>query len=207
MRVFIIRHGLSASNLAGLVTGTPADELVDTGRAQALALGQWLRESGVQPDAFFVSHWGRARQTAQLAMPNVDWQEDSRLGETDAGEDAQLQRAAFLTRWPEFYDNPSNTYPGGESHLDLNQRVLSFWRELSECGLASVMLVTHSGPISCILQNVMGIGMDKFPAFLPVQASVSVVESCGVGADGEMQYQLKSFAIGPLANIGQELVG
>lgn len=191
MKVYLLRHGLSASNVAGLVTGTPADELVDAGRRQAAALGRWLRDAGVQPDAFFVSHWGRARQTADLVCPGADWHEDTRLGETDAGEVAQFSRADFVARWPGFYDDPSNTYPGGESHLDLNQRVLSFWDELVQLEVRSALIATHSGPVSCILQHVLSVPMARFPAFLPAHATISVVETQPGGT------RLRAFSCGP----------
>lgn len=196
MRVYLLRHGLSVSNVAGLVTGTPADELVEAGRLQALALGRWLRKGGVRPEAFYVSHWGRARETAQLAWPDADWQEDARVGETDAGEVALLARAAFVARWPAFYDDPSNAYPGGESHLDLNRRVLSFWHELVQRELRSVLIATHSGPVSCILQRVLGVPMARFPAFLPAHSTVSVIDA---GADGEGR--LLSFSCGPQEHV------
>lgn len=207
MIVYLVRHGLSAANVAGLVTGTPTDRLVEQGVVQAEALRNWLRDARVMPKAFYVSHWGRARQTAEVLFPNVPWQEEGRLGETEAGTAAEQPLPEFLASWPDFYALNSNSYPGGESHLDLNRRVLSFWHELGSCGLSSVMLVSHSGPIACILQDVLGVSMECFPAFLPTQASVSVLESSGLGLAGQMQFRLKGFALGPLANIGRGVAG
>lgn len=207
MIVYLVRHGLSAANVAGLVTGTPADRLVDQGVAQVEALREWMRDARRAPEASYVSHWGRARQTAEVLFPDVSWKVDQRLGETDAGTVADWPLPEFLASWPDFYTSNANPYPGGESHLDLNRRVLSFWRELGACKLTSVMLVSHSGPISCILQHVLGVGMKSFPAFLPAQASVSVLESFGLGAGGEMQFRLKGFSQGPLANIGWGVMG
>lgn len=190
MKVYLLRHGLSASNVTGLVTGTPTDELVEVGRKQAITMGQWLKDAGLRPDAFFVSPWRRARQTADLVWPGADWHEDSRLGETDAGDVAQLVQSDFLAHWPDFYADPSNVYPGGESHIDLNRRVLSFWNSLIQLEVGSVLLATHSGPVSCILQNVLGVPMDRFPAFLPAHASVSMVESTAGG------WRIRSFSCG-----------
>lgn len=195
MRICLVRHGLSASNVAGLVTGTPADELVEKGREQAIALGSWLRDNSHQcPDAFFVSHWARARQTATLVWPDAEWEEDSRLGETNAGEVAQLSREAFLLQHPEFYSNLSNSYPGGESHFDLNRRVLSFWDDLLRRDVQNVVVATHSGPISCMLQHVVGVPMERFPAFLPGHATVSVLET---EPSSPTYVRLRAFSCGP----------
>lgn len=203
MTVYLVRHALSAANVAGLVTGTPADQLVAQGVAQAEGLRDWLRDALVMPDAFHVSHWGRARQTAELLFPEASWQEEPRLGETHAGTVAEHPLKEFLAEFPDFYVSNANPYPGGESHLDLNRRVLSCWHELGRCGLSYVMLVSHSGPISCILQHVLGMGMEHFPAFLPPQASVSVLESCGLGDGGDLRFRLKGFGLGPLSKIGR----
>jgi hypothetical protein len=44
--------------------------------------------------------------------------------------------------------------------------------------------------------------MEKFPAFLPSQASVSVLESCGL-IGGEMQFKIRGFALKPVFNFGR----
>jgi broad specificity phosphatase PhoE len=202
MIVYLVRHGVSVANVNGLVTGTPADGLAEQGILQAKALRDWLKDSQVMPDTFIVSHWTRAWQTAKLLFVDAPWREEHRLGETVAGAVAEKSLTKFLADKPDFYASNANKYPGGESHLDLNQRVLSFWRELTMCGYSSVMMVSHSGPISCILQHVLGLGMEKFPAFLPSQASVSVLESCGL-IGGEMQFKIRGFALKPVFNFGR----
>lgn len=201
MIVYLVRHGLSAANVARRVTGTPADGLTDAGRRQAQDLGHWVREAGIRPDLFLVSHWQRARETANLIFPEAEWLEERRLGETDAGSVADLPLDGFLASWPDFYASPANKYPEGESHLALDERVQALWADLCARQAQSLFIVTHSGPISCVLQHVLGIGMDRFPAFLPTHASVSVLEA-GAGPDGEVGYfRLKAFSLGPLPGI------
>ncbi len=207
MIVYLVRHGLSEANKSGFVTGVPSDPLAEEGVAQVEILRDWLRNAHVSPDSFYVSNWQRAHQTANILFPHVPWKEDSRIGETSAGIVAELRLNEFLTIWPDFYSSNENCYPGGESHFDLNNRVLSFWRELSQHGPSSVMVVSHSGPISCILQNVLGMGMERFPAFLPPQASLSVVESLGVVSKGQVSFQIKDFALEPLANVKSRFTG
>ena len=80
----------------------------------------------------------------------------------------------------------------------LNARVVEFWLELQQRDIKSALVVTHSGPISCILQNTMHIDMGRFPAFLPVNASISILE-CEQGAHAkDMKFTLKGFSLGPL---------
>lgn len=175
MIVYLIRHGCSIANEQKLVTGTPKDGLSDLGRRQAVALNDWLLEQKVQPERFFISQWARARETATCIFPKIKWEMDYRLGETDAGSVADMPLSDFMEVAPFFYKNPGNKYPGGESHLDLNLRVLNWLNEQLEKPCGSIVVVAHSGPISCILQNILQIDMASFPAFLPAHASVSVI--------------------------------
>ncbi|ACZ75558.1 MAG: histidine phosphatase family protein [Dickeya sp.] len=207
MIIYLVRHGLSVANISQLVTGLPDDVLSDKGCIQAMNLRQWLMESEVDPDAFWVSHWGRARQTAELLYPEASWITDERIGETNAGEVANWSTESFITSWPDFYHSPQNRYPGGESHQMLNERVHEFWNEISKSNVKSALVVTHSGPISCILQNILNINMDRFPAFLPANASISVLESDRSPLSDNMNFRLKGFSLGPVSNISEAIIG
>lgn len=195
MILYLIRHGRSEANERGWVTGTPDDPLSAAGLEQAQALARWWTDLGVQPERLMVSHWRRARETAEILFPQRLAETDRRLGETDAGSVAQLPLTQFLREHPAFYANPANAYPGGESHNDLNHRVLAWLDEqLHQC-FDSLCVVAHSGPISCILQHLVGVGMEAFPKFLPTHASLSAIRfQPGRGVDGA---RLLAFAIGP----------
>ncbi|MCT9070983.1 histidine phosphatase family protein [Cupriavidus gilardii] len=199
MMLYLVRHGRSVANDAGLVTGTTADELDAIGVAQAQRMAAWLSHAGIVADRYMTSQWCRAQQTARLLMPAADWEVDSRLGETDAGEVADWQLARFLAQCPDFYADPGNRYPGGESHLALNQRVLGWLDEQLARPVDALMVVAHSGPISCILQHIHGVGMERFPAFLPAHASLSAIEM--VRGDDAWHGRLLAFALGPLENL------
>jgi broad specificity phosphatase PhoE len=202
MIVYLVRHGYSEANAALKVTGTIADELHNCGQEQSLRLSQWLAEAGVFPDVFWVSQWTRAQQTAQLLYPEANWIVDSRLGETDAGAVADSTLESFLSSWPDFHDSPRNLYPDGESHMMLNERVLAWWEDLKKSDAGVVMVVAHSGPISCILQHVISVDMSRFPSFLPANASVSIVD-CVIEKSpiSRCEYRLKGFSLGPLHNL------
>jgi broad specificity phosphatase PhoE len=194
MIIYIVRHGFSSANEARLVTGTPDDRLLDLGIEQARRLAKWIKEAAICPDAFFVSHWLRARETAEILFPDAPWKMDNRLGETDAGKVANLPLDDFLS-----------LYPGGESHLALNSRVLSWWADVISCGAQRLCVVAHSGPISCILQEVLGLDMDSFPAFLPAHASLSIIGSSF--ENGRLSFTVKGFSLGPLSNLETILTG
>lgn len=205
MILYLIRHGRSWANEQRLVTGTPSDSLSPAGREQAAALADWLSRQAVRPGRFMVSHWNRARETAEIIFPRADWVTDNRLGETDAGLVANRPLPVFLEEQPDFYANPANHYPGGESHLDLNARALA-WLDEQLCNpCQSLAVAAHSGPITCILQHVLQVNMALFPAFLPAHATLSVVHFSF--KHGAWKGRVAGFALGPTENTAGILHG
>lgn len=172
----LVRHGQSQANLAGLVTGTPDDVLSEEGRAQALHTAALFSHLSLRGDHHFTSQFRRAQQTAELVLPEAHFVADPRLGETDAGLVAELPLSQFLADWPDFYESNHNVYPGGESHMDLNRRVLDWLSEVKAGCSGQVVAVTHAGPICCLLQSALGIPMERFPALKALNASVSVID-------------------------------
>lgn len=198
MMLYLLRHGKSHANVARLVTGTREDTLVDEGRRQAEAMQHWLAQAQLEADHYFTSTWQRAQETARLMFAHAGWQIDARLGETDAGSVADWPLAQFVGQYPHFYSNNATPYPDGESHEDLNRRVIGWLDETlaRHPADAKIVVVAHSGPIACLLQHALGIGMERFPAMLPAHASLSVIEYSNTGA-GSYQAKLRSFSLTP----------
>ncbi len=198
MKIFLIRHGYSVANSKKLVTGDKEDALVSCEIDCVYELSEWLQKKcNVVFDKYYVSDWVRAQQTAKIVFPDAKWTVDFRLGETDAGSVKNLELQEFLKLNPRFYADNSNRYPGGESHAELNERVLGWFNDLlTKKGIENVLVVSHSGPISCILQYVCGIGMEQFPMFLPGNATISCIESIN-SDDGQTRLRLKTFSASP----------
>ncbi|CAB3782900.1 histidine phosphatase family protein [Paraburkholderia fynbosensis] len=210
MMLYLFRHAKSHANTARLVTGTPADTLVDEGRRQAEAMQRWLDQVQLDADHFFTSTWRRAQETARLMFPRAEWRIDARLGETDAGSVAEWPLAQFVAQQPQFYRNNATPYPGGESHEALNRRVTNWLDELlaQQAADARIVVVAHSGPIACLIQHALGIGMERFPALLPAHASLTVIEYAHGGAHADANARkatLKGFSLTPAETAGPML--
>lgn len=186
MRLLLVRHGESLANRQRLVTGDAVVELTEHGCAQMQHAGAMLQKIGFVAKHHFTSHYRRAQQSAQLLLPGVDFQVDSRLGETDAGNVANLPQDQFLAQWPDFYTDHRNAYPDGESHADLNARVMAWLDQTRNQCEGTVLVVAHAGPIVCLLQHALGIPMERFPALLPRNGSISVIDYAGASATGEL---------------------
>jgi probable phosphoglycerate mutase len=179
MNLFLLRHGLSVANTQRLVTGNILDPLTDIGRKQACAASVLAEMYGLSFDVCFVSHWLRAAETAALFLPNMNFIVDRRLGETDAGGASNILVDLFLKENPAYIHpcDPQLKYPDGECHQELYDRTIDWLCEIANSlpPEASVLAVTHSGPISCILQYICGLPMTHFPVFLPTHCSLSQV--------------------------------
>ena len=177
MKLYLVRHGRSLANEEGLVPGTTSDVLSISGIQQAKALKVWLDDFELVFDRFITSHWHRARQTAEIIVPDVEWEICPEIGETDAGAASERKLSDFLLEYPDFYGRSDNCYPDGESHDQLNNRVEA-WLErlLASCHKNhNVLVVAHSGPLTCILQLVLQLSMEKFPVFLTPNASMTII--------------------------------
>ncbi len=150
-RLFLIRHGESAGNvanatalargleelaLAGRDMDVPLSEL---GREQARALGSWFRSIGAV-DVVYTSPYRRARETAAIALEHagstVEVVCDERLREREFGVLDRLTKAGIEARHPEqaaaraFLGKLYHRPPGGESWVDVAARVRAFYADV-----------------------------------------------------------------------------
>jgi broad specificity phosphatase PhoE len=180
MELYLLRHGQAHANVKKLVTGTAEDTLTRLGKLQAAQAGELLEALGVSFAGHYVSHWQRAVRTAAIALPAKKFTVDPRTGETYAGTVSDMPRADFEKANPDFFTmfNPDAAFPDGESHTNLFNRVTDWLKETSERHDegSKIILSTHMGPISCILQYAFSIPMAQFPRFKPDNASLTVLD-------------------------------
>jgi probable phosphoglycerate mutase len=155
--VVLARHGETDDNLAPQrFQGFHDTPLNATGRSQAVALGERL--AGTDIASLWASDLSRARETAEIV--------GGRLGLTP-GLDERL-REGHRGRWeghlmvdieraePDLYQawrhaGPGFRFPGGESLLEQQQRVVSALRDIrSRCPLPA-LVVCHGGCIRVML--------------------------------------------------------
>jgi probable phosphoglycerate mutase len=167
-RLWIVRHGESAGNVARDVATAAGHAVIDidhrdvdvplsgTGERQAVALGRWFAAmpAGRRPNVVLTSPFLRARHTASLIEaaggiePASLTSIDERLREKEFGILDRLTKVGIEQRYPEqaalrqrvgkFYFRP----PGGESWCDVILRLRSALDTLS---------LMHSGPDSRVL--------------------------------------------------------
>lgn len=199
MIIYLIRHGESNANIENLVTGTPNDTLSEEGKSQVGRLAEQLNCYRPFAEHYVTSQWKRAQQTSMLLWPEANWEIDERVGETNAGEVARWSLQDFQTQYPDFNSDPAIRYPGGESHMELYDRVINWLYDQITRPVKKLVLVTHSGPISCILQCLCRVDMKAFPVFEPANASLTIVKM--QRQENSYRGKIMSFSMVPLKNL------
>jgi probable phosphoglycerate mutase len=180
----LVRHGHSAGNLAGHLTGLPGDPLTQLGEKQARSLRSTLPPPSTF-DRAFSSSAIRALQTAQHAgFTDLTVIDD--LLETDGGQWAAKTRADFEDAFPDFFSSFSmmRAYPGGESHKQMAERVMRTLGDIISQSVSRAIIFTHLGPINVILQTLLKIPLEQFPMFALKNCAVLHVET--THKDGEI---------------------
>lgn len=164
--VLVLRHGETTWNRERRIQGWAPTRLTDLGRDQADAAGAHIaREYGV--DRIHASDLQRTRETVELIRdhgdPPVEY--DTAWRERNFGVCQGLDYDELFSQFPELRlreGSPTaaeRAPEGGESLLDLRDRVLEAWSALlTEIGRDETrLLVTHGGPIHAIVGHVEGL--------------------------------------------------
>lgn len=153
-KIFAVRHGEGEHNVSDIISCQIDDQvhLTKTGIEQAKETGKKLQEKGVE--IIYCSPLLRTRKTAEIIAEeiggNIKIQTDERIKELDAG----VMDRASIPEWHSqfskenrFYEKPHK----GESQQDVEQRVLSFLREIQENhGEKNVLIVSHGAVVRTV---------------------------------------------------------
>lgn len=182
-RMILIRHGQSASNAEGWLSGQEScGGLTDLGIAQAEALRRRLMaDASMRPDAVLVSTMRRAVHTAEIISEplGIVPSQHADLMERTSGEAEGLTIAEYTEKygiapWTD-WENPMS--PGGESGPDFARRVVvATDRVVEEHRGKTVWVVCHGGVIMVTaVRRWAGADVDlrQLPVASPQNTSVS----------------------------------
>ncbi len=163
MKLYMVRHGQSETNLAKRFTGWAQVNLTEQGIADAKRAGEYLK--GLSFDRVYSSDLIRAVQTAKHALPGCEPVQMPELREIGLGE-LELQDIAECTEryGEEFAINRRhyNFVPyGGENRDMMEMRVRSFMQMLENNPCDMAIAFAHAGTLQTALDVVMGMRMDR----------------------------------------------
>ena len=151
-KVYFTRHGETVWNVENKICGMTDSPLTEKGRAQARELGEKLRASGLRIDEILYSPLSRAADTARAIAeatgiparcePRLREQCFGRYeGTPRDGEEFRISKTHFADR-----------YSGGESMMQLAQRIYNLLDELKADTGKTYLLVAHNG-IARVVQS------------------------------------------------------
>ncbi|WP_406831220.1 bifunctional RNase H/acid phosphatase [Pedococcus sp. KACC 23699] len=183
-RVVLVRHGVTDFTTHARLDGRGGSDpsLNETGRAQARAAGAAVAHLLAGSSARVVtSSLVRAVQTGAAvgatigvdAEQDADWDEQA-FGDWDGASvhDLAREQAAELAR---MRSDAAYARPGGETHLELAERVLAAFERVVAAG-GTTVVVCHRKPIMVVLAHVLGIPHDKIWRLAAAPGSLTALE-------------------------------
>jgi broad specificity phosphatase PhoE len=152
--LFLVRHGQTAANAAGVFLGRADPPLTELGLQQATAIAAGLP----RPSRVISSPLRRARETAAAFGQEVEV--DERWIEMDYGTlDGQPASSVPADLWSRWRSDPEFVPAGGESLASVGKRVRDACSEIAETAAGQdVAVVSHVSPIKAAIAWVLGVG-------------------------------------------------
>jgi broad specificity phosphatase PhoE len=187
VRLYLIRHGQSASNQARVEgrLGEFDPPLTAIGEAQAERVGERMASYGV--DAIYASPLQRAYNTAKPIATRTgitikviedlqEINEPTRAGSVDPN--ANRETADHRAIKARFEVEPTwDNLPGGESSAHFRERIgRAFAQIVEECPGKKVAIACHGGVIQTYVAMVLGLDKNDFP-FYAFNASITSVRA------------------------------
>lgn len=164
-RIYFVRHGETVWNVENKICGMTDSPLTENGRAQARQTGALVHASGLHIDEILYSPLSRAADTAKAiaADTGIPAREEPRLREQCFGkyEGTPRDGAEFKVSKTHFADR----YDGGESMLQLAQRLYNLLDELKADENKTYLLVAHNGIARVVQSYFYDMTNEEYAAF------------------------------------------
>lgn len=184
MRLWLVRHGETEANVAGLYSGHAPTPLTERGIAQAQTLGTLLRN--VLVDNVLCSELERARHTTQLILAerevpvrNMPELNEMFFGDWEMRHHRDLARedAENYAVWCNDWQNATPT--NGEGFQAFSQRVERFIAQLADYkACQNLLVVSHQGVLSVLIARLLSMPAAAMWHFRVEQGCWSAIDFC-----------------------------
>ncbi len=178
--VFLVRHALTRRTGAVLQGRAPGVHLSDDGRRQADGVAARLAPLS-KIAAVYASPLERARETASAIarVRGASVRIERELTELDVGAwtGRSLKRLSRKPEWRAVQRHPSGfRFPGGESFVEMQTRIVGALARVVERHPASVVVVvSHADPIKAVVAHAIGAHLDLFQRIAIAPASITAI--------------------------------
>lgn len=163
MKIYVIRHGQTTSDVEDRFGGDYDDHLTDLGISQVKKLAEDLKDK--QIELLLVSPKIRTNETAMILSEKINVPTKSIDGfreRNNWGILTGMTKSEAEEKHPglakEGY-NPRHSIEGSEDFESFKERVVNAFNDVTKMDYKTVGVVTHGGPIRRIFDEILG--MDK----------------------------------------------
>ena len=172
MEIILVRHGETELNKQNVMQGSFDSPLTAEGRDACGKLGRSMDRNWREVQDWFVSPFGRTRETSRLIREKLKNKEppvevlDDRLREITCGTyDGQYKKDLDRAVLHRVYNEDDYPFPGGESLRDVMQRGEDFLESLlmrarSLDGAYRAVIISHGTFSRCLAGVISGFGSD-----------------------------------------------
>ena len=179
--VFLVRHGLTKSNIDGFYMGRSSEDLNEAGYTQARRLS--LRLACLPIASIYTSPLRRAYTTAAILNEphRVELTVMESLTEIHLGDWQGLHVDEVKRRWPELWrqsrvDPSEITLPNGESVWETAERAVRAFETVVETNPGKqIVMLTHQYIVRAIVAYTLGVSNSIFRKFDIDNASLSAI--------------------------------
>jgi len=179
-RLILIRHGQTDWSRQGRYCSLTDISLNNKGKEQIKKVRNVLNREKI--DKICSSDAKRAAQSARLVFKGRKIDKFPELCEMNFGVFEGLRYRQIMKSFPKIYkkwlSNPCDiAIPNGESLPILAKRVRGALKKIMARNKGgTIAIFTHAGPISVILCDILGLGLEKIWQVNPSLASINIVE-------------------------------
>ena len=181
MNIYLLRHGQTEENKRGAYYGNLNIGLNEIGISQGNKASVYFND--IKLDRVYVSDKKRTVEMANLVLGQAKptFIVDSRINETNFGdfegktyEEIKMlyprECVCMQNNWMEFAP------PGGESYIQLCERVKSFMEDIKKLEVDNILICSHSGVVRAIYCYVMNENIDLFWKFGCKNGDISIIK-------------------------------
>ena len=200
MKVYLVRHGQTYTNLLSCHSGWADVPLTPQGERDALEARTLLK--GIAFDHVYTSDLRRAIQTEKIALEGADAEYSPLIRELNVGFLAGHYVSDCLQKYGEEYVENKKRYDytpyGGESYEMFSSRISQFLSQLEKTEYESVAVFCHEGVIRTMADVIFGVFIPR-KTLVCENGSISVIEYQN-GAWRVLEWNRKKQVTGALAD-------
>ena len=167
MKIYLIRHGETTGDIEDRYGGDYEDHLSKKGIEESKELSQKLKNKHIE--VIYHSPRIRAKETAKIVNQIIkcELKEINALRERNAyGILTGMIKSEAKEKYPKEVeklqkDKLNHNVKNSEDYLSFKNRIIKTFNELINSNYENIVIISHGGPISCFIREVLKLGEFK----------------------------------------------